>query len=208
LKTFLAILTLWAGVSLTGCTTPVIAPDHKALDDSRKSIVQHIDNAQTTNTSALDYIGKALDLLNLGRPATEVKPPVVQAQVKVQESNSELIAAKAQVATLTQQQDQLEQKIAEQVANYATLQAQLSTVTKEKDSAIQKLTKEKAEVVLERDAAVKKYHDAWLGGATWRLIGWLTAGAILLTIIMLILNLHTDIFVWPLRIIGWILTPK
>jgi hypothetical protein len=69
--------------------------------------------------------------------------------------------------------------------------------------------------IVERDEAKQQYHDAWIGGATWRLIGWITGVGVLLTLLGLFLNAKTDwfVYVWEfivgvaagiLRVIGTI----
>jgi O6-methylguanine-DNA--protein-cysteine methyltransferase len=90
-----------------------------------------------------------------------------------------------------EQQDDLEQ-VGKAFAAFeqASEQRYLAMV---KDRDQQKAGKE-AET-LAKQAAQAKYHDAYLGGATWRLIGWITGGGIFLTLLGLFLNAKTDWFV-------------
>jgi hypothetical protein len=106
-------------------------------------------------------------------------------QVAVEHTTAAIAAEKQVVAAadaLAQAKADSDQRAADLVEHYEGKLA-------ERDKAIADRTEE-------RDEARQKYHDSWLGGKTWRLIGWVSGIGALLTIAGLLLNAKTDWFVY------------
>lgn len=174
--------------TLAGCdTTPIEKPKPlpmatagvEAVSSSVGSTVAHVESAAKNAGTAHAEVMTALPLT--------VEPVA------------------GHLATADQSLTTTESELKSALADLAAVQAELKGVKSSLESATkERVASEKAlsEAVADAKKYKDKYDSQWFAGKFWKMV-WVVSGAgIVLTIIVIVLNAKTDLFVVPFAVIG------
>lgn len=173
---------------LAGCRGNVRVPTTNPVLPPAQAAIAHSEAAKVSIQQA-----------KVDAPAT-AKPHLIAAEQRTDAaiaSEREVVkAAEQQATTIERQQAERAELEREYARNMEAAKAESAKAAAKLAAEVKAEKAKREEAEQDRDEAKQRYHDAWLGGKTWRLIGWVTGIGAILTIAGLLLNAKTDWFVW------------